>query len=59
MVQCRYCGGNLEYAALPKTIEVNKKSRDLAVVRVCQKCGRVHKPDAEKAGIPFLDDVRK
>jgi DNA-directed RNA polymerase subunit RPC12/RpoP len=59
MAQCEYCDGKLEYVALPKTIELGKKSRDIAVVRICQKCGATHESDAEKAGIPFLDDLRK
>lgn len=56
---CSKCGGKLEYAALPKIVSVDKKSHDFAVFRVCTRCGRVVKSDADKASIPYLDELQK
>lgn len=57
--KCEYCGGDLEYVALPKTVTVDKPSRDYATIRVCKQCGRPHEPDIDKEDLPFLDEVRK
>ena len=57
--KCHYCGGKLQYAALPKTVSLKEKSCDYATIRVCKLCGRFHEKDLDKEQVPFLEELRK
>ena len=50
ILQCAYCGGELESAALPKTVheKPTKEAQNYATVRICKKCGRVYWPEARR-----------
>ena len=57
--KCHYCGGKLQWAALPKEVSLKEKSRDYATIRVCKQCGKFHEQDLDKEQILFLNELRR
>jgi len=57
--RCEYCGGKLEWVAVPESIYIigePRKPQKIGTFRICQQCGKVHEKDLEREKVSFFGE---